>query len=121
MFYTDIWLCGMDHIEMGSSQRIHVYKDYSGYGLRQWGTVLECHVVSHWLSPYLEWSLVYIDAVYPMKYTHFSPFVMSWVFFNYFNKYTISGLHNGALVCPIVSEASRQNMGKCVTPIHYEL
>ena len=32
-------------------------RDHSGYGFSQWGTTLQCNVVSHWLSPYLEWSL----------------------------------------------------------------
>ena len=32
-------------------------KDLFGYGLRQWETTLHCNVVSHWLSPYLKWSL----------------------------------------------------------------
>ena len=30
---------------------------HSGYGLSQWETTLQCNVVSHWLSPYAEWSL----------------------------------------------------------------
>ena len=30
---------------------------FSGYGLSQWKTTLHCNVVSHWLSPYQEWSL----------------------------------------------------------------
>ena len=32
-------------------------RDHSGYGLSQWETMLQCTVVSHWLSPYSEWSL----------------------------------------------------------------
>ena len=31
--------------------------DHSGYGLSQWETTLHYNVVSHWLSPYPEWSL----------------------------------------------------------------
>ena len=31
--------------------------DYSGYELRQWGTSLQCNVISYWLSSYPEWSL----------------------------------------------------------------
>ena len=34
------------------------YWDHSGYGLSQWETTLQCNVVSHWLSPYPEWSLL---------------------------------------------------------------
>ena len=33
-------------------------RDNSGYGLSQWGTTLHSNVVSHWLSPYPEWSLL---------------------------------------------------------------
>ena len=32
-------------------------KDYSVYGLIQWETTLHCNVVSHWLNPYLDWSM----------------------------------------------------------------
>ena len=32
-------------------------RDHSGYGLSQWETTLHCNIVSHWLSPYPEWSL----------------------------------------------------------------
>ena len=32
-------------------------RDHSCYGLSQWEMVLHCNVISHWLSPYLEWSL----------------------------------------------------------------
>ena len=28
---------------------------YSGYGLCQWETTLQCNIVSHWQSPYPEW------------------------------------------------------------------
>ena len=31
-------------------------RDLTGYGLNQWKTALQCNVVSHWLSPYPEWS-----------------------------------------------------------------
>ena len=31
-------------------------RDHSRYGLSQWETTLHCNVVSHWLSPYPEWS-----------------------------------------------------------------
>ena len=30
---------------------------HSGYGLSQWGTMLQCNVASHWQRPYPEWSL----------------------------------------------------------------
>ena len=30
---------------------------HSVYGLSQWETTLHCNVVSHWLSPYKEWTL----------------------------------------------------------------
>ena len=33
------------------------FKDHSGYGRRQWEMVLQCNVLSHWLSPYPKWSL----------------------------------------------------------------
>ena len=32
------------------------YRDHTVYGLSQWETMLLCNIVSHWLSPYLEWS-----------------------------------------------------------------
>ena len=35
----------------------HRSRDHSGYELSQWETTLPCNVVSHWLSPYPEWSL----------------------------------------------------------------
>ena len=44
--------------------------DHSGYVVSQWETTLHCNVVSHWLNPYQEWSLVtvgftlYIDINY---------------------------------------------------------
>ena len=31
-------------------------RDYSGCGLSQWETTLQCNIVSHWLRPYPEWS-----------------------------------------------------------------
>ena len=33
-------------------------RDRSGHGLSQWETTLHCNVVSYWLSPYSEWSLM---------------------------------------------------------------
>ena len=35
-----------------------VFRNHSGYGLSQWEMPLQCKVVSHRLSLYLEWSLV---------------------------------------------------------------
>ena len=35
-------------------------QDYTGYGLSQWETKLHRNAVSHRLSPYLEWSLLYL-------------------------------------------------------------
>ena len=36
--------------------------DHSGYGCSQWRMTLQCNVVSHWLSPYSEWSLWSTDT-----------------------------------------------------------
>ena len=36
-----------------------VFQGFSGYGLSQWETTLHCNVISHWLSPYTDWSLVF--------------------------------------------------------------
>ena len=33
------------------------FRDHSEYELSQWETTLHCNVVSHWLSPFPEWSL----------------------------------------------------------------
>ena len=35
------------------------HRDHSMYGLTQWETTLHCNAVSHWQSPYPEWSLTY--------------------------------------------------------------
>ena len=32
-----------------------VSRDHSGYGLSQWETLLQCNIISHWLSPYPKW------------------------------------------------------------------
>ena len=32
-------------------------RDQYTYGISQWETTLQCNVVSHWLSPYPNWSL----------------------------------------------------------------
>ena len=37
--------------------QLYMCKDYSGYGISQWETMLHCNVVYHWLSPYQEWAL----------------------------------------------------------------
>ena len=42
---------------------MHVIRNYSGYGLSQWETMLHCSNVSHWLSPYLGGSLVMYELV----------------------------------------------------------
>ena len=34
-----------------------VYRNYSGSGLGQLETTIQCNVVSHWLRPYREWSM----------------------------------------------------------------
>ena len=41
-------------------------RDYSEYGLSQWGTTLHCNIDSHWLSPYPEWSQ--FGSWYQMRY-----------------------------------------------------
>ena len=33
------------------------WKSRDGYGLGQWETALQCHIISDWLSSYPEWSL----------------------------------------------------------------
>ena len=59
-----LWICGeaikrlhpTGYIKH-KSDKIY-YSDHSGYGLSQRETTLLCNVVSHWLSPYPEWSLI---------------------------------------------------------------
>ena len=41
-----------------------VCKVNSGYGFDQWETTLKCNVVSHWLSPYPERSLILCEIAY---------------------------------------------------------
>ena len=36
---------------------LHICRDHSGHGRSQWEMTLQCNVASHWVSPYLEWSL----------------------------------------------------------------
>ena len=38
--------------------------DHSGWGISQWETTLHRNVVSHWLSPYPEWSLYIYIYIY---------------------------------------------------------
>ena len=33
-----------------------ICRDHSGNGLNQWEMLLQCNSISHWLSPYPEWS-----------------------------------------------------------------
>ena len=57
------------HIQMihilWSILRWWIRRDHSGYGPSQWETTLQCNVVSHWLSPYTEWSP---DTISPKLY-----------------------------------------------------
>ena len=46
--------------------------DHSWHGLSQWETTLRCNVLSHWLSPYPEWSLILYNQCLP----HSSPEIM---------------------------------------------
>ena len=60
---------------------------HSGHVLYQWETTLHCNVVSHWLSPYSEWSLehgstnclvtrsVHDDVIKWKHFTRYWPFV----------------------------------------------
>ena len=41
-----------------------ISRDHSGYGLNQWNTTLECNIVSHWLNPHPEWSLIFYQGHY---------------------------------------------------------
>ena len=43
----------------GLTNAVDYTRDHSGYGHSQWKTTLQCNVVSHWLSPYPEWSQLY--------------------------------------------------------------
>ena len=42
-------------------------RGYSGYGLSQWEMTLQCNVISHWLSPCPEWSLILLMSVMSMN------------------------------------------------------
>ena len=43
------------------------HKDHSGYGLSQWEMTLHCNVVSHWRSPYPDWSLHHQSWLVPKQ------------------------------------------------------
>ena len=43
--------------QRGGNAKFWLDVTFSGYGLSQWKTTLHCNVISHWLSPYQEWSL----------------------------------------------------------------
>ena len=45
------------------SNVVNTIWDNFGYGLSQWETPIQCNVVSHWLSPYQEWSLTMVADV----------------------------------------------------------
>ena len=53
-----IWASLSPCISSNSIYTSLLYRGNSGYELSQWET-LHCNVVSHWLSPYPEWSLLY--------------------------------------------------------------
>ena len=38
------------------------FRDHCGYGLSQWETMLLCNIVTHWLSPYPEWTLWIVNV-----------------------------------------------------------
>ena len=60
-------------------------RDHSEHGLNQWEATLHCNAVSHWLIPYLEWSLQS-----PHLLTH-----CGWVTHIGVSKLTIIGSDNG--------------------------
>ena len=39
------------------AMQVDCHRDHSVYGISQWERTLQCNVLSHWLSPYTEWSL----------------------------------------------------------------
>ena len=39
--------------------RVGSSKSMANYDFRQWETTLHCNAISHWLSPYQEWSLIH--------------------------------------------------------------
>ena len=54
--------CSINHGKDG----LNTYQFYqlithaTGYGLSQWEMMLQCNIISHWLSPYPEWSLAFV-------------------------------------------------------------
>ena len=56
-FGRTIMLC--DNKSLRSGLNPLSYRDHCGYGLSPSETTLHCNVVSHWLSPYPQWSLSY--------------------------------------------------------------
>ena len=53
-----IWRSNVHSSESITAVSRNLIRDHSGYGLSQWETMLQCNIVSHWLSPYPEWSLL---------------------------------------------------------------
>ena len=56
-------VCTLFHLEWREFTNKYIHdvhyqapKGHSGCGLSQWETTLHCNVISHWLSPYPEWS-----------------------------------------------------------------
>ena len=41
-----------------SIRRGCIHRDHFVYAFSQWETTLQCNIVSHWLGPYTEWSLI---------------------------------------------------------------
>ena len=52
-------LSNLWHIQMTRLTNRNICRDHSEYGLSQWETTLLCNVVSQWLSPHPEWSLIW--------------------------------------------------------------
>ena len=89
MVKTTIWF-----LLMFTARRSNQPQDHSVYGLSQWNSALQCHVFSHWLCPYTEWSLnlCIIDLRYWQKY------IKSVKIINDSQRGVIAG-HNGAFWC----------------------
>ena len=51
--------CKMCNYDLQTLQH-YMIRDHSAYGLSQWETTLQCKVVSQWLGPSAEWSLMII-------------------------------------------------------------
>ena len=54
-----------------SHELCSLFKDHSRYGLSQRKTILRCNILSHWLSSYPEWSLLFLHYV---EFGHWSVF-----------------------------------------------